>query len=856
MTVSGPVPGEKARHSQDDTFAGRLTELDWFRKNLALAAEDSARRQLCYVYGNGGIGKSELLRQMEPIARDAGRLCAIVGDDHAYGDPVRDVPGAMWSIARQLERQGARLKQFGKRYEAYRRQPREEGRPNGMQDGFASTVIAESVEAATRLGKDGAFGGAVKEIAEVLDPVATGAAAGRAGQTALGRMSRRGKVTMTDLIEAFIADLAGLDKAVVLFFDTYERTSDFLDWWLRRLVGGRPQALPKRVDIVVAGRDPLDKNAWSAHLKSIKSFQLEKFADAEARQVIAAYGVTDERVAEIILRHSDGLPLAVAMLASVARADPSKISDVTEDIVDNFLRWEADQARREAILAAALPRWVNEDTLDILLNGAFPEVAKGNKKEFYRYLAAQPFTSSPANGIEVHDIVRGWMLRSLRSRSEDRWRQSHYRLAIAFGERGKALGHAPADPLEGWYDRAWREAELERLYHLLCADPQLWLREALALGVAAAGYQVADARQWIEMLYSAATDLDRAESRLDQAERDKSHLAYLAARLQDALNAQRPAAEPTADEGTPNMAAFIDVLLREPDLPDSVRAEALRILGREHRNAGYFSKALDAFNKSLERDPRNASAYAGRGETYRLLGRDDEALIDLDHGIEIDSADAWTLHVRGLVHEDMGQYKAALADYTDVLAIDAGWDLARAGQGECHRLLGEFQEALECYSEAIEALGRRGLTADPSLGWIWAGRADTHRLLSRHEAAAEDATRALKIDPADTMALAVRGKAYWQMGRIVEALADLDRAIDFDPSYGWALAARGDAYRLLQRYDEAVADATRAIDIDRLNVLALTVRGDTYRRTGRLVELAGGPGPCDRDRLPLHRGAG
>ena len=47
-----------------------------------------------------------------------------------------------------------------------------------MQDGFASTVIAESVEAATRLGKDGAFGGAVKEIAEVLDPVATGAAAG------------------------------------------------------------------------------------------------------------------------------------------------------------------------------------------------------------------------------------------------------------------------------------------------------------------------------------------------------------------------------------------------------------------------------------------------------------------------------------------------------------------------------------------------------------------------------------------------------------------------------------------------------------------------------------------------------
>ena len=161
--------------------------------------------------------------------------------------------------------------------------------------------------------------------------------------------------------------------------------------------------------------------------------------------------------------------------------------------------------------------------------------------------------------------------------------------------------------------------------------------------------------------------------------------------------------------------------------------------------------------------------------------------------------------MRGLVHEDMGQYKAALADYTDVLAIDAGWDLARAGQGECHRLLGEFQEALECYSEAIEALGRRGLTADPSLGWIWAGRADTHRLLSRHEAAAEDATRALKIDPADTMALAVRGKAYWQMGRIVEALADLDRAIDFDPSYGWALAARGDAYRLLQRYDEAVA---------------------------------------------------
>jgi tetratricopeptide (TPR) repeat protein len=818
MAVSGPVPRERARRNQGDGFAGRLAELGQFRENLALAAGDSARWRLFCVYGDGGVGKSSLLREMERIAQDAGRLCAVIGDDdHDHDDQVRDVPGAMRSIARQLQPQAARLKRFGKRDEAYRRQNREQGGPDGMRGAFTSTAIRESVEVATRLGKDGTFGEVIQEFSGALDPVATGAAAGRVGQTALGRMSRRGEVTIADLTEAFIADLADLGRPVTLFFDTYERTGEFLDGWLRRLIGGRPLALPKTVDIVVAGRYPLDGNAWSADLESIRPFQLEPFTEAEARQVIAAYGVTDERVAEIILRNSGGLPLAVAMLASVAPADHSGIGDVTESVVDRFLRWEPDRARREAILAAALPRRVNEDTLAILLDGAFPGVAAGSETEFYQYLAAQPFTSSPAYGIEFHDIVRGWMLRSLWRRSADRWRQSHARLAVEFGKRRDALGRDPADLLENWADRAWRETELERLYHLLCADPQRWLGDALAAGVAAGAYQIADARQWTEMLRSAAMDLDRAESPAARpADLEESPVVGLTERLQDALNAPRPAAERMADEAAPapDLAAFIDVLLRAPDLPDSVRGEAYRVLGREHRNADRLPKALAAFAESIRRVPGNALAYAGRGETYRLLGRDKEALADLDRAIETGPADTWTLSGRGLVHEAMGHYKAALADYTHVLAIDPGSDWERARQGQCHRLLGEYREALECYNEAIEALDRRDLPADPDLGRIWADRADTHRLLSQYKQAVADATRALDIDPGDIEVLTIRGDAYRRTGRLMEALADLDRAIEIDPRYTGALVSRGKVYRARGEDEAAHTDFDLALAID------------------------------------------
>lgn len=64
------------------------------------------------------------------------------------------------------------------------------------------------------------------------------------------------------LTPLFLQDIGKLAEktAIALFFDTYERTGEFLDHWLQDLINSRYGDLPMRVLIVIAGREELDKN--------------------------------------------------------------------------------------------------------------------------------------------------------------------------------------------------------------------------------------------------------------------------------------------------------------------------------------------------------------------------------------------------------------------------------------------------------------------------------------------------------------------------------------------------------------------------------------------------------------------
>jgi tetratricopeptide (TPR) repeat protein len=773
-------------------FVGREAWLALFRDNFALPANDMRHKFLFAIHGDGGVGKTFLIKRMSEVSAERGWLTATT-DETAYG-----VVEAMAVISGQLNEQGARLKRFEQQYARYRKRQHELERGLSAGDDAASLVTKTVVRMGVGAARSLPGGGVVTEF---IDPAATAESTDRLRAAITKKLRSRDDVRLVlspieELTKVFVEGLRQLSKPAALFFDTYERTSSFLDRWLRDLFSNVYGPLPMDLVITVAGRSALDSGKWSAFLKVVQDVPLVPFTNMEVRQLLEAEGVTDEYVVTVILKDSGGLPLAVAMLAENQPSGEWTPNDVSATVVERFLQWEDNPARREIALAAALPRHADEDVVAVLTDTA-------DAAELYEWLTYQPFVTMSAGRCQYHEVVREPMIRLYRGRSRHRWRELHNTLASSYQRWREQLGQ---DEGEGWSDPSWQAYMTEETYHRLCADPLAALPYALDQAVEACRREVTVALRWSAMIAQAGRDADAVD------------VAALGMRLQDALS---------ADEG--GEIRFLDEILRESRLGTVTRANTYRERGRQHRLAGHYDEALADFNRAIDLKPQYSDAFSGRGETYRLMGRYEEALADFNRAIDLSSKlgsrDEWAIASRGETYHSMGRYEEALADFNRVIDLDPESAYYIASRGETYHSMGRYEEALADFNRAIDL--------DPEYGWAIASRGQTYRLLERYEEALADFNRAIDLNPESAYYIARRGETYRLMERYEQALADFNRAIDLNPEYEWAIASRGQTYRLMERYEEALADFNRAIDLDPEAAWIIAERARTHRAIGR-----------------------
>jgi tetratricopeptide (TPR) repeat protein len=77
-----------------------------------------------------------------------------------------------------------------------------------------------------------------------------------------------------------------------------------------------------------------------------------------------------------------------------------------------------------------------------------------------------------------------------------------------------------------------------------------------------------------------------------------------------------------------------------------------------------------------------------------------------------------------------------------------------------------------------------------------------------------DYSKAIDLDPKDTIAYFNRGGAKQMKGDLDGAIADYSKAIDLNPKYAIAYSNRGVAKKTKGDLDGAIADFTKAIDLD------------------------------------------
>ncbi|MCX5333377.1 ATP-binding protein [Streptomyces sp. NBC_00140] len=814
-------------------FVGRRGELDLFRGNFDTSPEDERHSFVFHVHGTAGVGKSSLVRELEAVAAQRKALTACTDES------VNSVPEAMAAISAQFARQGAELKALDKLLATYRQRRHEAETASvtleaadadpGLPAPPSPGSMAVSQAGLVGLGMVpvvGAFAGAIDpaQVAHSTDRLRAALSARFRNHDDVRLVLEPLKVLTPVFVEE-LARVAADAPWVALFFDTYERTSPFLDPWLLDLITtDRYGALPANAVFTLAGQHGPDPARWADNAEFIAEFALEPFTDSEARQLLAAKGLVDETVVREVLRLSGGLPVLVSTLAE----NPGAVDDPTATAVERFLKWEHDPARRGVALLCALPRRLDEDVFRA-------SVADGETEGLYEWLRGLPFVSERAGRVHFHDVVRTPMLRLQRTRSPRQWAERQARLAERFaGWRAEA--EEGVKPGELWSDEPWRELRLEELYHLLCARPQGVIGEVLREVIGACRAGEAAIRGCVQVVVDVGeqtdTDVVRAWGR----------------DLLEALSAETE--------------ALLGLLLDRAGLDAAGRAEAHCLRGqelrrkREHARAlaeydqavalapsadAYYGRALTRsrsgeyeaaaadYERAAELRPDSAEILFDRAETLRMARRHAEAVEIFDRALALDPAYAKGWASRASAKHAHGDTEGALADFGRALEIEGKYLWALVNRAKVYRDLGRPDDAFADLDRAVEIA--------PDSAWIASERGDAYRLAERYEQAAEELGRACELAPDHASAHAGRGFALDRLDRAEEAHAAYDRAVELEPDYMWALGNRGDLRRRTGDEDGAFEDLDRAVSVDGpRGWWALTMRGGAHAVVGRHEE--------------------
>ncbi|MFD7661854.1 tetratricopeptide repeat protein [Streptomyces sp. NPDC059788] len=796
---------ELIRARRGDGFVGREGELAAFRANLARDPADPDFRFLHHLHGQGGVGKTSLVQRFEQMARDLGALTVYV-DESVHG-----VPEAMAGISARLGRQGSPLKSFDKLLATYRERRQEaEAVPAGPDEPADETPPSPGSMIIARAGVAGiGLIPGVGPFAGAVDTTQVARGADRLRSRIGARLRNHDDVqlvlspveVLTPVFVRELGDAADAVPVLALFFDTYEATGPLLDTWLRDILfSDRYGPLAPNVMVTLSGRDALDRSCWADHLEHVDDLPLDAFTEAEARQYLSARDVTDADTVDAILRLSGGLPVLVSTLAGNRPRAAEAVDDPSDTAVERFLKWETDPVRREAALAAALPRHLDEDV--------YREAVDAEAADHFGWLCGLPFVSDRGGRWQYHEVVRTAMLRVQRRRSPRVWAQRHRRLSEAArrGQMERAGGRGPAGCR---WDERWRDLRLREIYHALCADPRAFLAEALSEVTAMARYEPAAVRPAAETVRQAGEDGDAPEVR------------DWGTRLTAAL------------DGPDGLAGALTALLAGPGLDAAGRASIHRLRGREHRKAERWQQALAAFDRALELVPDDADAWFGRGLTHRYARDFERAAEDFTRARDLDPSQPAPLFQLGETNRLMGRYEQALTLFDRTLELFPGHDPSHGSRAVCLRRLGRYEEALAGLTRAIELR--------PDYAWAMAERGMTYRAMGRYAQALAEFDRALAANPSYAWAAGARGRVALLAGRLAEAVADFGRVVTLGAAHPWTFARRAKAHELLGAADEALADYDRALadgvgtaapDVDR--AAFLSARAGCLRRAGRL----------------------
>lgn len=204
--------------------------------------------------------------------------------------------------------------------------------------------------------------------------------------------------------------------------------------------------------------------------------------------------------------------------------------------------------------------------------------------------------------------------------------------------------------------------------------------------------------------------------------------------------------------------------------------------GVEYMKQKQYEQAIVEFNRILNEDVTWFPAYYNRAIAYANTRQYKKALSDFNYLIVNfpDLADAY--FNRGIVFENLGIYSNAIKDYSETIKLRPDFIMAYHYRGIARFRMNDFDGALADYNKALQ-LGQNvemdvptakqyGLNASA----LYFNRGVVLQKKEEYQAAIQDYTKSIEIDPSSAKAYYNRAIAKMALSLNEDALKDLEIA--------------------------------------------------------------------------------